>query len=243
MINKFLSFADNIHGDFMNLKKTLFEVLEGILPVFIVITLLQFTLVEVNFDVYLNFLWSSFFVIGGLTLFLLGINYGFLKAGEHIGKAIIKLGKLSLILLIIAILGLGVTLLEPDVQVFSNQAASIIEQIDGTTFCFFIAIGVGLFTAFAFLRIFLNIPIKYIVLIGYILAFTLAINCQELFAVAFDAGGATTGALTVPFILALAMGFSSVLPKKKDSSNSLGIIGIASLGPILASLLMGVFGK
>lgn len=227
----------------MDLKKVFNEVLTGILPVFIIITLLQFTLVEVDFSLYLNFLWSSFFVVFGLTLFLIGINYGFLRAGESIGKAIIKLGKLSLILLIVAILGLGVTILEPDVQVFSHQAASIIEQIDGTTFCVFIALGVGVFTSLAFLRMLLNLPIKYILLIGYILAFVLAINCQELFAVAFDAGGATTGALTVPFILSLAMGFSSIISKKKDSSSSLGIIGIASLGPILITLLMGVMSK
>lgn len=227
----------------MNLKNAFKEVISGILPIFIIITLLQFTIIPVDLSLYINFLLASFFVVFGLTLFLIGIHYGFLKAGENIGTAIIHLGKISLILLIITLLGFAVTLVEPDVQVFSNQAASIIEQIDGNTFCVFIALGVGIFTAFAFLRMVLNIPIKYIVLIGYIIAFSLALMCPELFAVAFDAGGATTGALTVPFILALAMGFSSVISKKSKTSNSLGIIGIASLGPILASLIMGVIGK
>ena len=230
-------------GDYMNLKSAFKEVVSGILPIFIIITLLQFTIIKVDISLYLNFFLSSFLVVGGLTLFLIGINYGFLKAGEHIGKSIIKLGQISIILLIITLLGFGVTLVEPDVQVFSNQAASIIEQIDGGTFCVFIALGVGIFTAFAFLRMILNIPIKFILLFGYILAFILAFNYPELFAVAFDAGGATTGALTVPFILALAMGFSSVISKKSKTSNSLGIIGIASLGPILASLIMGVIGR
>ena len=227
----------------MNLKNTFKEVISGILPIFVIITILQFTIVNVDFSLYINFLLASFFVVFGLTLFLIGIHYGFLKAGEHIGKAIIHLGKLSIILLILTILGFAVTLVEPDVQVFSDQAASIIEQIDGSTFCIFIALGVGIFTAFAFLRMILNVPIKYILLVGYILAFALALLCPELFAVAFDAGGATTGALTVPFILALAMGFSSVISKKSKTSSSLGIIGIASLGPILASLIMGVIGK
>lgn len=227
----------------MNLKNTFKEVISGILPIFVIITLLQFTIIKVDMSLYINFFFASFFVIFGLILFLIGIHYGFLKAGEHIGKAIIKLGKLSIILLIITILGFAVTLVEPDVQVFSSQAASFIEQIDGTTFCIFIALGVGIFTAFAFLRMILNVPIKYILLIGYSLTFILAFNCPELFAVAFDAGGATTGALTVPFILALAMGFSSVISKKSKTANSLGIIGIASLGPILACLIMGVIGK
>jgi len=227
----------------MNLKNAFKEVISGILPIFIIITLLQFTIIKIDMSLYINFFLSSFLVVTGLTLFLIGIHHGFFKAGEHIGKAIIHLGKLSIILLIITILGFGVTLVEPDVQVFSHQAASIIEQIDGTTFCVFIALGVGIFTAFAFLRMLLNIPIKYILLIGYIAAFMLALNCPELFAVGFDAGGATTGALTVPFILSLAMGFSSVISKKNKTSNSLGIIGVASLGPILAVLIMGVIGK
>jgi len=227
----------------MNLKSAFKEVISGILPIFIIITLLQFTIIKVDMSLYINFFLSSFLVVGGLTLFLIGIHHGFFKAGEHIGKAIIQLGKLSIILLILTILGFGVTLVEPDVLVFSNQAASIIDQIDGTTFCVFIALGVGIFTAFAFLRMLLKVPIKYILLVGYIIAFTLALQTPELFAVAFDAGGATTGALTVPFILSLAMGFSSVLSKKSKTANSLGIIGIASLGPILASLIMGVIGK
>ena len=226
----------------MNLKNAFKEVISGILPIFIIVTLLQFTIIKVDMSLYINFFLSSFLVVAGLTLFLIGIHHGFFKAGEHIGKAIIHLGKLSIILLIITILGFGVTLVEPDVLVFSNQAASIIEQIDGTTFCVFIALGVGIFTAFAFLRMLLNIPIKYIMIVGYIIAFILALNCTELFAVGFDAGGATTGALTVPFILSLAMGFSSVISKKNKTANSLGIIGVASLGPILAVLIMGVIG-
>jgi hypothetical protein len=242
-INKISHFTDKQKGDYMNLKSAFKEVISGILPIFIIITLLQFTIIKVDTSLYLNFFLSSFLVVGGLTLFLIGIHYGFLKAGEHIGKAIIHLGRISIILLIITLLGFGVTLVEPDVQVFSNQAASIIPEIDGGTFCIFIALGVGIFTALAFLKMIVKVPIKYILLFGYILAFILAFNCPELFAVAFDAGGATTCALTVPFILALAMGFSSVISKKSKSSNSLGIIGIASLGPVLASLIMGVIGK
>ena len=111
-------------------------------------------------ELYFNFLLCTCSVILGLFLFLIGIEYGFLEAGESIGRATVKTGKLRWILFIAVLMGFGVTMLEPDVQVFSNQAASIIEQIDGNTFCFFIAIGVGIFTAFAFLRMFLNIPIK-----------------------------------------------------------------------------------
>lgn len=225
----------------LNFNKMLKEIILGILPVLIVITILQFTIAPVNTDLYIKFLWSTGFVIIGLFLFLVGIEYGFQRAGESIGKSIIKSGKLSWILFVVTLLGFGVTLLEPDVQVFSEQAAFIIRGVDAFKFRMVIAIGVGLFVAVAFLRIFLNVPIKYILLGGYLLAFILVAICPfELSTVAFDASGATTGALTVPFLLSLSMGVTSMISKNKNTSGSFGIIGIASLGPILSILIMGV---
>lgn len=228
----------------MNFKNTLKEIVTGILPVVVVITLLQFTVAPVDTGLYVNFLWSTIFVVAGLFLFLVGIEYGFQQAGESIGKATVKSGKLSWILLITTFLGFGVTLLEPDVQVFSEQAASMIESVNASQFCMVIAIGVGLFVGVAFLRMFLNIPIKYILLVGYLAAFCLVAICPpDLSAAAFDAGGATTGALTVPFMLSLAMGVSSMMSKNDKASGGFGIIGIASLGPILSVLIMGVLTK
>lgn len=228
----------------MNFNKTLKEIMLGILPVLVVITILQFTITPVETELYVRFLWSTAFVIIGLFLFLIGIEYGFQQAGESIGRAIVKSGKLKWILFVVILLGFGVTLLEPDVQVFSEQAAAMIESVDATEFCMVIAIGVGLFVGIAFFRMFLNIPIKYILLAGYALVFLLVAVCPiDISAAAFDAGGATTGALTVPFLLSLAMGVSSMMSKNKKTSSGFGIIGIASLGPILSVLIMGVLTK
>jgi len=228
----------------LKFKDTIKEVVTGILPVLIIITLLQFTIAPVNNELYIKFIISTVFVILGLFLFLIGVEYGFQSAGESIGRAVVKSGKLRWILFITILLGFGVTMLEPDVQVFSEQVAGLIERINATTFCAVIAIGVGLFVGVAFLRMFLSVPIKYILLVGYALVFALVIFCpSELSAAAFDAGGATTGALTVPFLLSLASGVSSMISKNKKTSNSFGIIGIASLGPILSILIMGVLTK
>ena len=228
----------------MKLKEVFREVIVGILPIVLVITILQFTITPVPMETYLTFLWCTAFVIIGLFLFLIGIQYGFLEAGENIGRATVKLGKMRWILFVTILLGFGVTLLEPDVQVFSNQAADLIESVDGENLCTVIAIGVGLFVGIAFFRMFLNISIKYILIVGYLLVFSFVAICSpDLAAAAFDAGGATTGALTVPFLLSLAMGISSMLSRKKESSDSFGIIGIASLGPILSILLMGVINR
>lgn len=228
----------------MKVKSTLKEIITGILPVVIMITILQFTITPVDIELYIRFLWSTVFAIVGLFLFLLGIEYGFEQAGESIGKAVVKSGKLRWILFVTILLGFGVTMLEPDVQVFSEQAEFMIESVNAFQFQAVIAVGVGLFIGLAFLRIFLKIKMRYIVLLGYILAFILIPFCPiDLSAAAFDAGGATTGALTVPFMLSLAIGISSMISKDKSTSNSFGIIGIASLGPILSILIMGVLSR
>jgi len=228
----------------MKFKSMLKEIVSGILPVLVVITFLQFTIAPVETELYVRFLWSTVFVVAGLFLFLIGIEYGFQQAGESIGKAVVKSGKLKWILFITTFLGFGVTLLEPDVQVFSAQAAEMIASVDAFQFCVVIAIGVGLFVGVAFLRMFLRVPIKYILLVGYALVFALVGFCPaDISAAAFDAGGATTGALTVPFLLSLAMGVSSMMSKNEKTSSGFGIIGIASLGPILSILIMGVLTK
>jgi hypothetical protein len=62
----------------------------------------------------------------------------------------------------------------------------------------------------------------------------------EYLAIAFDAGGVTTGPMTVPVILALGIGVVSVLGDKSELSEGFGLIGLASIGPILSVMLMGV---
>jgi hypothetical protein len=107
-----------------------------------------------------------------------------------------------------------------------------------------IALGIGLFVVIGLLRTLLSIKLKYIFIVSYILLFTLAIlSPKEFQGVAFDAGGATTGPMTVPFIMALGMGVASVRMNKSTSSssddNSFGLTGIASIGPIMAVCIYG----
>jgi len=194
---------------------------------------------------YINFLVGTALVVVGLMLFLMGIELGFSRIGESIGNALIKTGRLRLILLFTAVLGFVVTLLEPDVQIFSVQADRLISSIDGNQFTLIVALGIGIFISLAFLRLFVKIPMKYIVFVVYTLAFILVVLCQnkDIASVAFDVSGATTGALTTPFVLSLAVGVTSMISKKETTTSSFGILGIASMGPILLVLLMGVLVK
>ena len=228
----------------MRIKTIFNETLIGIFPILLVITILQFTITPVETELYIKFLIGTIMVVVGLVMFLIGVEVGFLKIGESIGSALVKTGRLRMILLFAAVLGFAATLLEPDVHVFSAQASELISKIDAPLFMSIVALGVGLFMIIAFLRMFVKIPMKYIVFFSYTLSFIILISCPtDIASVAFDAGGTTTGVLTTPFVLSLALGVTSMISQKERTTNSFGILGIASMGPILAVLLMGVIAK
>jgi hypothetical protein len=229
---------------YLKIKDTFFEVIYGVFPIAIIITILQFTIVKMPLDLYLNFIGGALLVIIGLVLFLAGIESSFVPIGESFGNSLVKSGNLRLILLFGFIIGFAVTLPEPDVQVFVRQVTTVVSKISGIKLLVLIALGVGISVLIAFLRIFLNIHIKYFFIVGYVAAFILLIFCpSELRSIAFDVGGVTTGSLTVPFVMSLGVGVSSMIARKNTTADGFGILAIASIGPIIAVLIMGVIAK
>lgn len=225
----------------MKLRETLIEVVSGILPITIIVILLQLTIVKFPKDILINFIVGSIMLILGLFLFLLGVNVGPIQVGELIGGKLVAFGKLWFILVMGFILGFVVTIAEPDVQILSIQVDTVSDGvIPKTILLYAVALGVGIFIAISLLRIIFNIPLLYILLGGYSLVFILAAFVSPQFVpISFDSGGVTTGPMTVPFILALGVGLSSVKQRRK-SGDSFGSVALASLGPILAVLILGV---
>jgi hypothetical protein len=228
----------------LDIRETVKEVLFAVTPISCMVLLLQFTVGNLPVDVFFNFLGGLVLVVLGLILFLLGVNSGLIFVGEAIGSTLLKKGKLSLILMGAFLIGFVVTLAEPDVQVLS---ANVNQASDGTiskyAILISVSLGVAVFLALSLLRILLKIPLIYLLFGGYALAFILAyFSKPQWVPVSFDAGGVTTGPLTVPFILSLGVGVASVRGTKDNASgDSFGLVGLASIGPILSVLLMGVF--
>lgn len=225
-----------------DIKDTLKEVVFAILPITAVIILLQFTLIGLPSDVFLQFLIGVVLVSTGLFLFLIGVHIGLLPIGEMIGSTLPKSNKVWLIVLVGFILGFVVTVAEPDVRVLSKQ----IEDVSGggisqMVLIHAVALGVAIFVALAMLRIIFDIDLKWLLFGGYAAVFILAtFTSGDFVPISFDAGGVTTGPMTVPFILALGVGVASVLRGKSSSSDSFGLVALASIGPILAVLVLGV---
>lgn len=218
------------------------EVVMAILPMAVLIIILQYTVIGLPPETFFRFLAGVVMVGLGLFLFLVGVQIGLLPIGEMIGSALPKTKKSWLIILVGFILGIVVTIAEPDVRVLASQIDQVSDgEISNLVLIYAVAIGVGFFVAVAMARTIFNIPLKYILLVSYGVVFTLALFTPETYIpISFDAGGVTTGPMTVPFILALGVGVSSVLRGKSSTSDGFGLVALASIGPILSVMVLGV---
>ena len=219
------------------LKEKLRESLQAVLPVVIIVFILAFSIVPLPVDAALMFLTGSVFLVAGIALFTLGAEIAMTPMGEILGAYITKKRNLFFLVIMAFILGFIITISEPGLQVLAEQVATIPTVVLVAT----VAAGVGLFLAIAFLRTVFQFPLRYILIGFYSFLFVFAYFApNEFLPIAFDSGGATTGAMTVPFIMALGVGISSVRSDSTAETDSFGLIGICSIGPILAVMILGM---
>lgn len=225
----------------MNFIKKLKDTSLSVLPVMAIVFFLGVTIVPLKREILLNFLSGGILLILGLTIFLTGVDLGIEPMGERCGAELTKKKNLFLLLTAAFIIGFIVTAAEPDIQVFADQVKQIFPFVNKISFTFVIAAGVGLFIMLGLIRIVLNLSIKWTLFILYTILFLISFfSPDSFFAIAFDSGGATTGPMTVPFIMALGLSVSSV---RKDEDNSFGLTGICSIGPVLAVLFYSLMIK
>lgn len=228
----------------MNLFQKLKETLSSVLPIMGIVLLLGLTVAPLGVVSITRFLVGGIFVILGLTIFTWGVDIGILPFGEKCGAVLTSKRNLFLLLSSALLIGFMVTIAEPDVQVLANQIKGVSSAVNKWSMVIMIAIGVGFFVMMGLLRTVLNWKLRWVLIICYFALFALAfLSPAEFQGVAFDAGGATTGPMTVPFIMALGLGVSAVRSEKKvsnDSDSSFGLTGIASIGPIAAVCIYGL---
>ncbi len=184
------------------------------------------------------FLTGAVMLIVGMGFFQLGAEMAMTPLGQGVGGRLMKGSRLVLIMLVSFIMGVIITIAEPDLQVLANQVASIPNQVLIWT----VAVGVGIFLVIAVLRVFFHVSLSNMLMIFYILLFALSFFSPDSFtAVAFDSGGVTTGPMTVPFIMALGVGLSASRSDRDGASDSFGLVALCSIGPIMMVLLLGIF--
>ncbi|WP_353893974.1 DUF1538 domain-containing protein [Proteinivorax hydrogeniformans] len=219
------------------------EVIISVLPVAIIVLILNFTLVPLDTPMLFSFLLGSVFIVAGLTLFLIGVDIGITPLGGLIGNSLLKTNKLWVIVAAGLILGFLISIAEPSLLVLANQIELVTSgEITSVTILVVVSLGLAVMVSFGLVRIMFNIPLFKILTVLYAIVFVLAIfTTPEFLAISFDASGATTGVLAVPFILAISIGISI---KKKDSKSgekdSFGLVSIASVGAIISVMLLNI---
>lgn len=219
-----------------NLLEKLKESLGAVLPIIGIVLVLCFSIAPIPNSVLMTFVVGAVLLIIGMMFFTLGAEMAMTPMGERIGTKLTNTRKISVVIVLCFILGFIITISEPDLQVLAEQVPSI----PNYTLIIAVATGVGIFLVAAVLRMLFGIPLAHMLLILYPIIFILAsIVPQDFLTVAFDSGGVTTGPMTVPFIMALGIGFSAVRSDKHAENDSFGLVALCSVGPILAVLLLG----
>lgn len=219
------------------IKENVRESLSSVLPVTLIVLILSITVAPMTTGEIALFLVGAALLIVGMGFFQLGAAMSMTPLGQGIGGHLLKKRRMPLIVIGCFIMGVLITISEPDLQVLANQVASIPNMV----LILAVAIGVGIFLVIAVLRIIYRVSISRLLAISYVILMLLSIFAPaEFLAVAFDAGGVTTGPMTVPFIMALGVGLSASRSDKDGTSDSFGLIALSSVGPILMVLLLGI---
>ena len=222
----------------MDFIRKLRETLTSVLPIVVIVLVLNFTIAPLGSMLW-PFLLGAVMLVAGLSLFLAGTDIGMAPVGEKLGSVLAQKRSVILMLTIGFIIGFVVTLAEPDVTVLASQVHSLNPAIPERLLIVMIALGLGIFVDIGLLRTVLGFSLKWVLLAAYLLVFVLiSFIGQSMASISFDASGATTGPLAVPFLLALGLGVSASTSHGKDSS--FGLTGIASVGPILAVAAMSM---
>ena len=225
----------------MNFWKKLKETFLCLVPIVMIVIVVYAYIFQFEADLVIKFIASTILIAVGEVLFLTGIDNSIMPMGEFVGNSSGTLKHIFTLIFFAFIFGLFATIAEPDVQVLASEAVILGIPISQTGFIFVIGAGVGLFVALALFRILKSISFKTLVFIILIMCFAVAAFLPDsLLAVAFDAGGATTGIVTSPFLLAISAGISRNKSTKSHSDN-FGVNGLASLGPVLAMLVLSLF--
>lgn len=219
------------------------EVLYSVLPITVIVLILNFSITTINTPTIIRFLIGAVLIIIGLTIFLVGVDTGITPIGNTMGSTMVKTNKIWMVAIAGIVLGFIISIAEPDLHILAGQIDYVTSGlISKISIVIIVSVGIAIMLSIGLIRIVLNYPLYKLLTILYGVILLLAFfTSREFLAISFDASGATTGALTVPFILALAMGVSKL---KKDSESSgqdsFGLVAIASAGAIISVMVMNI---
>jgi len=222
------------------LRSKFIEACFSVLPISAVALILYLIVEPIKGEFVVSFIVGAVVLILGMALFTYGADIATMPMGNEIGSYLSSSKKLWLLLISGFVIGVCVTVAEPDLTVL----AELVPGIPNMVLILAVAIGVGLFLLVALLRTLLGFSLSRILVFLYIIVFALAavitVFAPDFLPLAFDSGGVTTGPITVPFILALGVGVTSVRSSKNSEQDSFGLVALCSIGPIISVMVLSL---
>lgn len=219
------------------------EVLGSTIPTIFIVLIIHFFITDLSTDSIIAFIVGTIFVVIGLSIFLVGVDLSISPIGSLMGKAIAKSNKVLIVIIVGLIMGFFISVAEPDLTVLGNQIALVTNgAVASSTIVTVVSIGLASLIVVGLLRVVYNWNLVYVLSIVYTLIFGFALfTSTEFVSIAFDASGATTGAITVPFMLALAVGVASMKSNSESSeADSFGMVALASAGAIMGVMVYNI---
>lgn len=241
---------DNTHSIlsdiWKSLREKLREALVSVIPVTALVFLLSITpWVDITPRELGIFAISAILLIVGIALFNVGADLAMTPMGQHIGEGLTRSRKLGILLPICFVMGVLITIAEPDLSVLAEQVSAV---MNGPLLIATVGVGVGVFLLLAVLKIVFHVDLTALLLFFYMILFCLAAMLFNAgngayLPMSFDSGGVTTGPITVPFIMALGVGIALTVGGRNASENSFGLIALCSIGPVAAVLVLSMLSK
>ena len=192
-------------------------------------------------------------VVGGLSLFMQGLEYGLFPLGETLAQAFASKRSLLALLSFAFCWDLAPTVAEPALIAIAEEAAQVASEgaaipdtetaRSGYAFNLrmVVAFSVGAAVLLGVLRILKGWPIHWLIIGGYLLVTLMTIFAPpEIVGVAYDSGGVTTSTMTVPLVTALGVGLASSIRGRNPLVDGFGIIALASLTPMICVMAYGM---
>lgn len=224
--------------------KKLKESVMSVIPIYILVMILNLINV-INLSLFESIVFSisTVILIFGISLFNLGADIAMTPMGKSTGVGLTKLGKFGILLLVCFILGFAITVAEPDLSVLASQTSAV---FDSTLLIMSIGVGVGFFLVLSIIKTIFKVSLSHLLMFSYMILFAISLLAiitgnENIISLAYDSGGVTTGPITVPFLMALGLGVSSVVSNKSDKDASFGSIALCSVGPMIVILILSIF--
>lgn len=217
------------------------EITFSVLPIILLVLILHFTITPLETNALIQFLLGAVFVIFGLSIFLVGVDIAITPIGEYLGQGMVLSNSYLVVSGLGFLLGFIIAYAEPSLVVIANQIAMVTGgAIPSQMILVTVSAGVGLVIAIGSLKIVTSFPIKNLILIFYAIMFVAMIFTSNGFiSISFDASAAVTGAIAVPFIMAIGTGIAD-LKKHSNEADNFGLTGLVPVGAAIAVMVLSI---